>query len=213
MSLKMNEIQLAVDFIARLLLRTNPSADQLAAFKKTTAHHLERHYERCCWDMANPNRGNAYRAITTLGGRVHPALMAGIKAADLSKEDFCRCVPSDLVLWVDPNNVSYRFGDYGSICHLLEEGKVRSTGSMELMKQPGMKKLVIRDPKALSIKQSSTGKHAKAPIKSSKAFWPPLSASSASAIRVHSAMSSTKGSYAASAAARTATHKSVMIVH
>jgi len=70
------------------------------------------------WDLNNPNKGNAYRAITIFNERLDSTILSAAQAASIP--NIGKYLPSDLCLWIDPHNVSYKIGDYGNIITLYE---------------------------------------------------------------------------------------------
>ena len=76
------------------------------------------------WDPTNPNRGSAYRCIRINGCRLDPVVKEAAKVTGLT--NISEYLPSELTLWIDPSDVSYRFGEDGSICSCVMEGVSRS---------------------------------------------------------------------------------------
>ena len=66
------------------------------------------------WDPTNPNQGSAYRCIRINGCRLDPVVREAAKVTGLT--NISEYLPSQLTLWIDPSDVSYRFGEDGSIC-------------------------------------------------------------------------------------------------
>lgn len=107
-----NEIQRAVDFLVDLI--RGLALDEAVAFKSSLANVLTSHYKDH-WFPEKPCRGSAYRCIRVHQGRMDPLIeSAGIEAG-LALSFLIRNCPRDLTIWIDPNEVSYRFGEDGSI--------------------------------------------------------------------------------------------------
>jgi len=70
------------------------------------------------WDVKNPSKGNAYRAITIFNERLDSTILSAAQAASIPNIE--KYLPNELCLWVDPHNVSYKIGDYGNIITLYE---------------------------------------------------------------------------------------------
>jgi len=70
------------------------------------------------WDTKNPNKGNAYRAVTIFNERLDSTIMSAAHAASIP--NIGKYLPNELCLWIDPYNVSYKIGDYGNIITLYE---------------------------------------------------------------------------------------------
>jgi protein Tob/BTG len=107
-----NEIQTAVEFLVDLM-RGLPN-DEAVAFKSSLANVLTSHYKDH-WFPEKPCRGSAYRSIRVHQGRMDPLIESAGVDAGLAVSFLIRICPSDLTIWIDPNEVSYRFGEDGSI--------------------------------------------------------------------------------------------------
>jgi protein Tob/BTG len=106
------EIQTAVNFLVDLI--RGLAHDEAVAFKASLANVLTSHYKDH-WFPEKPCRGSAYRSIRVHQGRMDPLIeSAGIDAGLALSFLILNC-PRDLTIWIDPNEVSYRFGEDGSI--------------------------------------------------------------------------------------------------
>ncbi|KAJ3032456.1 hypothetical protein HDV00_007531 [Rhizophlyctis rosea] len=65
------------------------------------------------WDPTRPTRGNAYRAIAILEGRLDPLILSAAEVAHIPTSILSTAFPRELVLWCDPGSVSFRVGEYG----------------------------------------------------------------------------------------------------
>ena len=124
------EVKSAADFLIDLVKTNNPkglSAVQLDKFREHVCDILVGHYTDH-WFPDRPFKGSGYRCIR-INGKMDPliaraGLMMGIAA------HFLRAMfPSELTMWVDPMEVSYRIGENGSICVLYEDEAARKTPS------------------------------------------------------------------------------------
>lgn len=114
------EIKSAADFLVHLLrLQANKlSAEQLAQFKSSITEELGRRY-RDHWFPDRPNRGSGYRCIR-INGKMDPVIAQAGTNVGLLPAVLHRLFPSELTMWIDPSEVSYRIGENGSICVLYE---------------------------------------------------------------------------------------------
>jgi protein Tob/BTG len=107
------EIQAAVNFICTVMKR-HVEASKLENFRKAlTAALLVRYEEH--WFPAKPFKGSGYRCIQIARGQLDKNLSTAGETCSMKNEDLLSALPKELTLWVDPNEVSYRFGDEGSI--------------------------------------------------------------------------------------------------
>lgn len=107
-----NEIQTAVEFLVDLI--RGLKHDEAVAFKSSLANVLTSHYKDH-WFPEKPCRGSAYRCIRVHQGRVDPLIESAGVDAGLALSFLIGNCPRDLTIWIDPNEVSYRFGEDGSI--------------------------------------------------------------------------------------------------
>jgi protein Tob/BTG len=114
------EIVSAADFLVQLLrLQAGQLTEsQLQMFKSSLTELLRRRY-RDHWFPDKPNRGSGYRCIR-INGKMDPVIaQAGINVG-LVPTVLHSLFPSELTMWIDPSEVSYRIGENGSICVLFE---------------------------------------------------------------------------------------------
>lgn len=107
-----NEIQTAVEFLVDLI--RGLAHDEAVVFKSSLANVLTSHYKDH-WFPEKPCRGSAYRCIRVQQGRIDPLIESAGNDAGLALSFLIRNCPKDLTIWIDPNEVSYRFGEDGSI--------------------------------------------------------------------------------------------------
>ncbi|XP_068029300.1 protein BTG2 [Anomalospiza imberbis] len=113
------EIAAAVSFVSGLLrTRGCVSEQQLQVFSGALREALTEHY-RHHWFPEKPFKGSGYRCIR-INHRMDPIISKAAGQIGLSLPQLYRLLPSELTLWVDPYEVSYRIGEDGSICVLYE---------------------------------------------------------------------------------------------
>ncbi|NXB90785.1 BTG2 protein, partial [Vidua chalybeata] len=113
------EIAAAVGFVSGLLrTRGCVSEQQLQVFSGALREALTEHY-RHHWFPEKPFKGSGYRCIR-INHRMDPIISKAAGQIGLSLPRLYRLLPSELTLWVDPYEVSYRIGEDGSICVLYE---------------------------------------------------------------------------------------------
>lgn len=71
------------------------------------------------WFPDRPNKGSGYRCIR-INHKMDPLVGQAGQRIGLSIQQLYLLLPSELTLWVDPFEVSYRIGEDGSICVLYE---------------------------------------------------------------------------------------------
>lgn len=114
------EIVSAADFLVHLLrLQTGQLSErQLEMFKGSLTEVL-RHRYRDHWFPDRPNRGSGYRCIR-INGKMDPVIAQAGANVGLLPTVLHNLFPSELTMWIDPAEVSYRIGENGSICVLYE---------------------------------------------------------------------------------------------
>lgn len=120
------EIVSAADFLVHLLrLQAGQLSErQLELFKGSLTEVLRRRY-RDHWFPDRPNRGSGYRCLR-INGKMDPVIAQAGANVGLLPTILHGLFPSELTMWIDPAEVSYRIGENGSICVLYER-----TGPLE----------------------------------------------------------------------------------
>jgi len=79
------------------------------------------------WYPLCPYRGSGYRCIRIGKGSSHvqtseidPVYIKALSKCGITIEEFQERMPENLTIWIDPGEVSYRIGEYGSIKTLYE---------------------------------------------------------------------------------------------
>ncbi|XP_066528328.1 protein BTG1 [Hoplias malabaricus] len=113
------EVSTAVNFITTLLRGTGLlSEEQLHHFSLSLEDALGEHYQHH-WFPEAPCRGSGYRCIR-INHKMDPLIGKAALTIGLTREQLFSLLPSELTMWVDPYEVSYRIGEDGSICVLYE---------------------------------------------------------------------------------------------
>ena len=114
------ELQSASNFLVHLvrLGRRNINETQLDKFRNALIEALRRRY-RDHWFPEKPFKGSGYRCIR-INGKMDPVISQAGESCGLSPQLIHSIFPSELTMWIDPQEVSYRIGENGSICVLYE---------------------------------------------------------------------------------------------
>ena len=119
------EIHCACEFLAQMLEMRYLPVQFINLFKERLEELLFTRFENH-WDTDNPTKGSAYRCIR-INSRLDPVIREAAKATGLS--DISPYLPPELTMWIDPREVSYRFGEEGSICNSLLESMMQENVS------------------------------------------------------------------------------------
>ncbi|XP_053202628.1 maternal B9.15 protein-like [Panonychus citri] len=119
------EIEAAVIFLVRLIGKSNALVEEnLIKFQDNLVELLAKKYENH-WFPEKPNRGQAYRCIrVNESDRRDTILEIASKMSGINYDDLS--LPVELTLWVDPKEVTCRFGEHeGSYCVIacFKDGK------------------------------------------------------------------------------------------
>lgn len=126
-----DEIYLACRFIFRMLKNSCRLTEQrLLQFTSTMQDVLFSHFLHH-WHLENPLLGSAYRCIR-INHIMDPLVVKAARKSGVSIADLN--LPKEFTMWIDPNEISYRFGEDGSINTLsMEENQDQSDSSLENM--------------------------------------------------------------------------------
>ncbi|XP_004610099.1 protein BTG2 [Sorex araneus] len=120
------EIAAAVGFLSGLLrTRGGVSEQRLKVFSGALQEALAEHYKHH-WFPEKPSKGSGYRCIR-INHKMDPIISKVASQIGLSQPQLHQLLPSELTLWVDPYEVSYRIGEDGSICVLYEAAPVAAS--------------------------------------------------------------------------------------
>ncbi|KAG8246906.1 Protein btg1 [Homalodisca vitripennis] len=86
---------------------------QLASFKDSLIKLLKNKY-KSHWYKEYPNRRSAYRCIR-MNGTMDPIVAQAFNATGCSTNSLRALFPHEFTVWIDPEDVSYRIGENGSI--------------------------------------------------------------------------------------------------
>jgi len=121
------ELQSAANFLVHLIRlgRRNPAVNeqQLEKFRTAVVEVLKRRY-RDHWFPEKPFKGSGYRCIR-INGKMDPVIAQAAETCGLAANIIHSTFPSELTMWIDPLEVSYRIGENGSICVLYEHKAVK----------------------------------------------------------------------------------------
>lgn len=116
------EINSAVDFLSNLL-RTRVALDRVENFRQCLNNTVTTHYEGH-WFPEKPFKGSGYRCIR-INHKMDPLIQRAGVETGITENMLFSILPNELTLWVDPDEVSYRIGEDGSIGVLYD-----STGKL-----------------------------------------------------------------------------------
>ena len=123
------EVTSAANFLVRLLRLNKESAvvsdQQLEVFRAALIETLRIRYNEH-WFPEKPCKGSGYRCIR-INGKMDPVLVQAGGLVGLPGQFLHTLFPSELTMWIDPREVSYRIGENGSICVLYDEHEVEET--------------------------------------------------------------------------------------
>ena len=82
------------------------------------------------WHPTQPMRGSGFRCIInqSANGTMDPMLLCVGRLVGIPEFLLRRYLPVEMAVWIDPNDVSYRIGEQGSICSLLGTEKENEMG-------------------------------------------------------------------------------------
>ncbi|KNC97287.1 uncharacterized protein SPPG_07216 [Spizellomyces punctatus DAOM BR117] len=105
----LNELSAASTFLASHLPSSTPAATR-ARFQSVLSSRMQSKFSQH-WDPSHPLRGNGFRAISILGGRVDALIVDAAEDAGVQQHSLDKAFPDEFVLWTDPGSVSYRVGE------------------------------------------------------------------------------------------------------
>lgn len=122
------EVQSVVDFVKRLLAkRSVEKADNFAGcFENVLCSHYQDH-----WFPEKPFKGSGYRCMRIVNRKMDPLIARAGAEAGYSERDLLSTLPTELTLWVDPEEVSYRIGEEGSIGVLFPDESQSSSSDSD----------------------------------------------------------------------------------
>jgi len=132
----LHEVETAVKFLTDFLRsksnqnsRQQLKKEQVDAFAENLRKSLINLFQGH-WHPAQPMRGSGYRCIInqSANATVDPMLLCVGRGAGIPEFLLRRYLPVEMAVWIDPNDVSYRIGEQGSICSLLGAEKENENG-------------------------------------------------------------------------------------
>ena len=105
-----SEIDSAVNFLSTILRSggVGLSADQLMSFRRCLEATLVTRY-RDHWFPDRPQRGSAYRCVRIVNRKLDCLLSSAAAAAGVPAPLLERLLPTELTLWVDPDEVGHHW--------------------------------------------------------------------------------------------------------
>ncbi|XP_003381349.1 protein BTG2 [Trichinella spiralis] len=107
------EVSAAVKFLTDLLHKRCMCVEAVRRFALCLKKALIRHY-REHWYPTEPLRGSAYRCLR-INGQLDPVIAKAARRSQLSLDEVRAAYPAELSIWIDPGEVSVRFGEEGSV--------------------------------------------------------------------------------------------------
>lgn len=119
----LDEIKSGVDFVTDFLSRNDIiSQHKIQQFSTALESLLHDKYNNH-WFPTNPIQGSGYRCIRITQSIMDPEIEKAAKVSGVSNMDLTNTLPKEFTMWIDPDEVSYRIGEDGSICTLVNEQK------------------------------------------------------------------------------------------
>lgn len=129
------EIVSAADFLVHLLrLQAGQLSERQLEMFKSSLTEVLRHRYRDHWFPDRPNRGSGYRCIR-INGKMDPVIAQAGANVGLLPTVLHSLFPSELTMWIDPSEVSYRIGENGSICVLYERTEAENAEEISQQQQ------------------------------------------------------------------------------
>jgi len=111
------EVSSAVDFITKLLRSSGRvNTDALDIFNVTLTRLLCDKYNNH-WFPEKPFKGSGFRCLR-INHKMEPVITQAAVASGLKEEELLLNLPNELTMWIDPQEVSYRIGEDGSVGHV-----------------------------------------------------------------------------------------------
>ncbi|KAI9094693.1 hypothetical protein DFS34DRAFT_239716 [Phlyctochytrium arcticum] len=137
------ELTAASTFLASHLPPTTPPATR-SVFQATLHAQMQSKFHQH-WDSTQPLKGNGYRAVSIMGGRLDPLVLDAAAAASLDEQQVASSFPEEFVLWVDPGSVCYKVGDR-NFAVTVWESKAPGTPSSDFTPRGRSSPVTIKAP-------------------------------------------------------------------
>ena len=105
------EVQVAVNFLIGYLVNKLPRR-RVQLFGEEVVKRLTKKFEGH-WYPEKPCKGSGYRCLL-ITDSLDPVLSSAAKESGLNVKDVKANLPEKLCLWIDPQEVSFRIGEYSS---------------------------------------------------------------------------------------------------
>lgn len=112
------ELRIAVEFLLSFVVKKF-KIENTEGFIQSLMSLLIKKFEGH-WYPEHPNKGSAYRCIS-LCDQLDGVLIRAAKDSGLEVALFEESLPKRLDLWIDPHEVSYRIGQYGSVTQIYKK--------------------------------------------------------------------------------------------
>lgn len=128
------EIDSAARFLSSIIHRTiigrSMTTEQMAQFQRALVAAFQ---SRCDghWFPERPLRGSAYRCIRIVNNVIDRDIATAGTAAGLTESTLRKILPPELTLWIDPDEVSYRIGEEGSVGVIYNSQEITTTTTDE----------------------------------------------------------------------------------
>lgn len=114
----LREVKSGVQFLTDFLSRNNiVPRHKIEQFSLTLEKLLCNKYNNH-WFPNKPFQGSAFRCIRITQTIMDPEIEKAATMSGVSFSDLTNTLPKEFTMWIDPNDVSYRIGEDGSICSL-----------------------------------------------------------------------------------------------
>jgi protein Tob/BTG len=94
------------------------SPKKLEKLQKAIVERLQSRY-RDHWFPEKPYKGSGYRCLR-INGKLDFVLVLACNDCEIEPHRVLHLLPSELAMWIDPLETSYRIGENGSICTLYQ---------------------------------------------------------------------------------------------
>lgn len=122
------EVNSAIDFIAHLVAGGRFGSTTVDTFRQEMHNVLCSHYQDH-WFPEKPFKGSGYRCMRIVNQKMDPLIAKAGAGCGLTERDLLKVLPSELTMWVDPEEVSYRIGEDGSIGVLYNATEATYSGN------------------------------------------------------------------------------------
>jgi len=135
-------VQFVTDFLSRNDIIPQPKIDQFSTIlEKLLFNKYNNH-----WFPKKPLQGSGFRCIRITQTIMDPEIEKAARLSGVSAFDLTNTLPKEFTMWIDPEDVSYRIGEDGSICTLESDLKVQSSPSLIRRCQTEVNKKDLIDP-------------------------------------------------------------------